>query len=176
MSTTSKYVLGVLIVIAVVLGYKIYEKKSNISSAVSNTPPASENKPQTNKPAVSSTNNSRIPGPDLVVLRSAIDQNATSAQKEKFFSTVNKYAVTTSTIDITSCLPEPIVAAVKMGSEISFVNKGNKSETIQFDASHTYTVNPGAVVKVMADLGHGLGSYGYSCPDKSGVAGIVTIR
>jgi hypothetical protein len=166
------------VVVALVLGYKIYEKKSD--APVSNTPITTntQNAQQDNiqQDAPSAITNSQIPVGDLAILRAAIAPSATDEQKEAFFSTVNKYAVNTNSIEITSCLPEPIVAAVKQGGEITLVNNGSKTETIAFDPSHTYTVGAKTSKKIKADLGHGLGDYGYTCPDKEGVAGIVSIR
>lgn len=66
-------------------------------------------------------------------------------------------------LDISNCIPQPLVLKVRLGDQIELRNKTMFDTSIEVDNEHTYTVNAGNRLTIPADFGHGHGIYSYTC-------------
>lgn len=175
MNLAMKIILGVLVIAAVFLGYKIYEKKASLIEV--EEPALTEASPESQlDEEESSVKTEQMNAEESAVLRGYLQEDASEETKQAYSALVNKYAVAATTLDISKCDSNPFVTAIKQGDKLTVENKDTEPVTMRFDSTYTYTIEPNSTRVLLADFGRGPGSYGYSCPNKAGISGIISIR
>jgi hypothetical protein len=176
MNLAMKLILTVLVVAALILGYLIYEKKTAPIDPVDSTTPVVTSEEPRNEKEASPAIEDKMSAQDSAILRDYLPANATADQKNAYFALVNKYAVVTNKLDITKCATNPFVTEIKQGEQLTLINNGTEPQTIKFDSTREYTAGPNSTKVLIADFGRGPGSYGFACPNKAGISGIVVVR
>jgi hypothetical protein len=96
-------------------------------------------------------------------------------ERKEYINLVRSKAVDTKLIDVTSCMPDPVVSRVSRASNVSFSNKDRVSHRITFSSTKSFLVPAHSAVSVRPDFGKGNGVYGFGC-DKSGKpVGVVVL-
>ncbi|MEK7517793.1 MAG: hypothetical protein AAB583_04545 [Patescibacteria group bacterium] len=167
-----RFGIAVLVVIAVVLGYQIYQQ-----TTVYQTPPIQNGTvPQTVGNQQASTQKGltaeekqalSFPGP-----------NATEEEKKKHSDLVDELGnrvAGTLFLDITGCKPNPIVYRVKQGGSFKVKNSDSIDHTLSTDRKITIKANSEQTL-TSKSIGDVLGNYGYGCAEISGgTVGIIQI-
>jgi hypothetical protein len=170
----------VLLIIAIVLGYQIYQQQTGYDTSSQNqsinnqefvtpqaiTPNSTATAPLTNQPSAEEIAVLNFPGP-----------NATDAEKKAHSNLVNEVGnkvAGTPFLDISGCKPNPIVYRVKRGATFNIKN----SDAID----HTINTERKAIIKSNSEqtlaskgIGDDLGNYAYSCDDSAGPVGVIQI-
>lgn len=174
MENAQKALIALLAVAIVVVGYFIYKERSGNTDEISQNNNSSE---QVKGPSFSG----RTDDKNITIQTQIVDvsgllamnpgDDGTTEQLKSFSAKVSTYAVNTSAVDVTSCLPNPVVSRVMINKPIVF----NNSDTV----AHKI-VNGKIVIDVPADGAksvtpafQGPGIYGYSCDSK--IVGIFLV-
>lgn len=162
--------IAALVIIAVVLGYKIYQQQIQIPPTAS-TGDQSQNiseAPLTNQatsaPASTIDNAERqklfsFPGPD-----------ATEAERKSHSDLVNKLGnqfASSTFLDITGCQPNPIVYRVKLGGSFRVKNSDQIDHTLSTDKKTVVKAGSDTTISSTA-IGDKPGDYGYGCDGSTG--------
>lgn len=156
MQNLQKIIISVLLVAVIIVGYLIYIKQSTSPLEVNKVQySAEENTKNIDQESVSV----RI---DISKLLSENPKSGASQDELTAFSAkVSSYAVDTTSVDVSSCLPNPAVARVNMGKAITFKNSDslphrlvNGKITIDIPANSSKAISPAFPSP---------GIYGYSC-------------
>lgn len=164
-------IVGVLITIAVILGYLIFSTKFQKLSL----------------PVKESTNEGTGSGQQLIGRSDyeslTTDQKAVLApptggspeEIQKHLDLVSRLAVEAEFLDVAKCQAMPIVTRVKQGSEISIRNQDTVPHTVVFDEDHMYLIEPNQTKPIVADFGRGIGVYGFGCDKLAGAVGMISV-
>lgn len=152
--------IAVLVVIAVVLGYQIYQQQTGYNTPEQNnqqyvTPQVPINTQQTNQPAIES------------LLKRFVAPHNSPEEKAKFFSDLNAVAKETDLLSVTNCKPNPSVLKVKKGSSFKITNEDNRSITLGI-IEQNIIINSKSTVTVEANWE---GATGLHC--ESSIVGIL---
>ncbi|MFZ2522239.1 MAG: hypothetical protein WAX44_00030 [Minisyncoccia bacterium] len=176
METAQKTLIGLLVLAVVIVGYFIYvDKSTDISAGESSTTQQNiaETGPRTTKNGTSTNfeNNkgSMVNVEKLLTLNPG--SNATTEQLKSFALSVSSYAIDTTSVDVTSCSPNPAVSRVTMKKNINFVNSDSVAHKL-INGKITIEV-PAKGSKQVSPAFPGPGIYGYSCDTK--MAGIFLV-
>jgi hypothetical protein len=167
MSTISKYILGILVIIAVVLGYKIYEKKAPASAKPVVTSNQSTSTPVT-------TNNTTVKTAAAIPKPPAA--GASNTELRAWGELISKLAVPTNKLEITACKPNPAVIALDSGTSFSVTNKDSVSHILVLNPTTTFTIDAGATKSIKADFGKGPGMYAYGCDNGNEPVGVFLVK
>lgn len=161
----------VLAVIAVILGYNIYQQQTGVATTPSTQPPARtiEQPSGTQSGNQASTQNididalfKKFPGP-----------NATVAQIQDFRDYIDPLSKETGLITIKDCKADPIVLRVKKGQDFKITNQDSIDHKLTM-LGQEVTVKAGATLTRKAP--GEIGESGYSCDNaKTGNIGIIHI-
>lgn len=175
----------VLAVIAVVLGYKIYQQQlaykqtapknqstTGQQSGVKTTPKLSP------KPSPLSQSQ-QTSAAELAEVLQFPGPNATEAERKEQSDLVNKLGNQfggATFLDISGCNPNPVVYRVKQGGSFKVKNSDQ--------TEHTFYTDPGRKTKIPANLeqtltskaiGDNYGDYSYNCDSSTNPVGIIQI-
>lgn len=153
----------VLAVVAIYLGYKIYQQQIGLKSQTktpgqqiqSNTSPKPA-APQTTQP----TFVLNFPGP-----------NSSDEETRKFAEDVQANAKETGELNISQCKPNPQVLKVKLGSEFKIKNSDLSEHKIYIAGKEKFSASPNSTVTAKAAFDKGSGTYGYGCDSDNTLAG-----
>lgn len=167
-----------LVIIAVVLGYTIYQQQ--ITSSLNNqsvstnqqyiTPQVSTNNSTATAPATNQLSAQEIavlnfPGP-----------NATDAEIRQHGELVDKLSIRASALDITNCKPNPLVFEIEEGTTFKVRNTGSVAvELVRGDKIVTVPANTEKGVKITDLAKEQFGNIGYACMDQQGPTGVIQI-
>lgn len=143
-----------LAVIAVILGYNIYQQQKTYQAPLTNQKQSQTKTVESPAPTskASKTDVLTFPGP-----------NATADETKKFSEHVNQIAQETDTLNIGKCSPSPLALKTKLGASINLRNDDTTTHKIIFNPEYQFTLNAGETKAVKADFGHGDGIYSYIC-------------
>jgi len=101
--------------------------------------------------------------------------DATAQERDVYVALVMSKAVAASQVFINACRTSPLVALVKNGSSIDFVNNDKDSEhVISFDPKHVYKVSPDGKTRVTFDFTKYPGVRKYTCDSEYAGAVFLT--
>lgn len=169
-------VVGVLVVLAIVLGGAIYQQQTGSKSQTGipqdrsvPQPVANQNTQQASTPRELTAEEKQalnFPGP-----------NATEAEKKAHADLVNKLGNQSGVpfLDISGCRPTPVVYRVKLGGTFKVKNSDSKDHTIYTDRDTVIKANSEQTL-TSKDIGDNLGQYAYGCDGSAGSGvGIIQI-
>lgn len=160
----SRTYIIILIVIALILGYAIYnQQKVNISKNTAT-------KPLTATPVPFPANLTE----DEKFILNPPPATASAEIKKKHADTVAKLAKEEDNLEIKDCQPTPLVLQVKQGTEFTIQNKDSSPHKIIFDSDHHYVLPANGSKTIKADFKYGSGDYGYIC-EEVGLTGFLHI-
>ncbi len=172
-----RIVLGVLALVALVLGYLIIAPQKSGAPAA---PPPSAEEPSRNATTTPSAapsaprDLSRLSEDERKVLMTP-QQTSSEEEKRKHFELAGRISRETDKLDIAGCLGNPVVIRVKDNSTFTIANSDTIAHTIQINSEHQYLVPAKGTVAVKASFGFGAGAYGYGCDNSQGAAGIFFV-
>ncbi len=152
----------IMVGIAVVLGYAIYNQQNNPNIVSTSTPVLT--------PSVSM----KSPSADKDFLLS-INANSSDADKKKHYDLAVSMAKESMYLEGTNCAFDPFVLKVKDGAAIKVKNNDSHPTTITFNDKLKFTVSANSTKEFQATLGHGPGLYGYGCESNSGAKGFILV-
>ncbi len=156
MKLKQKIIIGALIIIALILGLNIYNKRA--SSLLNNK---ELNQVNTNQPTVLENSLTE----EEKKLFTVPSPNATEAEKRAHFDLLNNIGKETGALAINGCKSDPQVLKVKLNQMFRLTNSGTLPISFGFDKPAT--INPKQTISIKADFKNGVGIYGYSCDDKA---------
>lgn len=165
--------IAVLALIAVVLGYKIYQQRLSYTLPQTNQ--------SQNRPATGTVVNQATPGgaqntAQNIDLDSLFKQfpgaNATTEEKTKFNSYLLSIGQETGTLVINNCKVTPLVFRVKKGVDFMVSNLDNKDHTLNVNQV-TFSVKAKETKKLTTDNLDG--AYGYYCDGVGPRVGILHV-
>jgi hypothetical protein len=163
MNTMMKWIIAVLVITAVVLGYKVYMAKKS--------PEVSTEEVQYNTTEDQGDRNAT----DLMLIQTTPTVSSTEEEKMAYFDLIRSKAVVATLVDVTSCVPKPLVISAKQGSEVTLRNDDAASHRLGFDQNTFFDV-PGKSTRVIkVDLGKGPGIYGYGCDNSAKLMGVFLV-
>lgn len=180
MTTSQKIMIVVLVLGILVLGFFIYRVQKAplvVGEPVINTPVNNTNTPSTNTPInnVPGTNTPTVTTPAFSFAETLLNENpganATQEQLKTWSAKVASYSVETSSVDVASCNPNPVVAKVTLKKPILFTNVDTVSHRL-VNGDITIDV-PAQGSKSVAPAFAGPGIYGYSCDTR--ITGIFLV-
>jgi hypothetical protein len=101
--------------------------------------------------------------------------SSTPQERAAFAELVRKSAVTTETLDITSCRINPIAISAQLGSKITLKNTDTFPHAISFGAPVVYEVGPRSSRVMTFDFKKDAGIYAYGCDNSRDAAGIILL-
>lgn len=149
-----KVLVIILVIIAIVLALLLYNKNQNNSSNDSKI-----------------TNGQKSPVSDFIIPAPgkerdylfSLNSNSPQEDREKHF----RYAVSISEeskyLNVAECKVDPLVLKVIEGQMINFKNDSDLNVEININSEHKYTIKAKSVYSIKANLGNGIGLYGYGC-------------
>ena len=161
-----KVVVGVLILIAIVLALLLLKQKIGFSV---------KNLDGKNLSSPISANWAPAPGTEKEYLFS-IKDDSPEAEKQRHFFYATSISKVSEFLNLTNCNSDPLVIKVKNGGIIKLKNDGDSELSIGIDANHIYVVPAKSVKEIKADLGKGIGLYGYGCNASRTPVGMIFIE
>lgn len=150
--------LAVPVLIAIILGYAIFQQFQEKKSS-----PDQDQQANTNtSPTVTRTS-------EELALLNVPGENATNDERREHMDKVLKEAKNGNTLNISGCTPDIVALRVKQGGKLTLVNKDPVNHSIVIDQDHSYSVPANSNTEITVDFGRGAGLYGYGC-DRSGKA------
>jgi len=149
----------VLALIAVVLGYKIYQQTALKGPPVQSIQSVVKPTPTTTVKQSSKTTSNEIS--ENNILQSSPGPNSSDEEKNKFLDAVKRLAKETAVLDITKCQPQPVVFKMRKAAQLQVRNNNNIEHTIIIDSEHQYSIPPNSTKTI--NTGLGVGSPGYRC-------------
>ena len=174
MENAQKTLIALLAVAIVVVGYFIYKERSGNTDEISQNENSTE---QVKGPSFSGrTDDKNISIQTQIVNVSGLlamnpGDGGTAEQLKSFSAKVSTYAVDTSTVDVTSCSPNPVVSRTKIKKPIVFNNSDTGSHKI-INGNIIIDV-PANGTKSVTPAFQGPGIYGYSCDSR--IVGIFLV-
>ena len=160
---SSKFKVIILILVALILGYAIYNQQK------AKTSPA----PSTRESSQSQIIPSTLTEDEKFILNPP-SEDASQSAKDKHRDTVAKLAKEGSKLEIKDCKPDILVLQAKQGSPITIQNKDSVPHKIIFDSEHYYGVEANGKTTIKAEFKYGTGDYGYVC-EGVGLTGFLHI-
>lgn len=94
---------------------------------------------------------------------------------KKHLDLVSRLATPTSHIDLSGCMPDPLVIAIPHQETISVKNDDKNDHTLYLGNTHSFKINGKATTEIKVDFEYGLGVYGFSCDDPSKTVGVIFV-
>ncbi len=165
--------LVVLTVIALVLGYFVYEKFAPVRI--------------TPKPEAGLLERMQQTGTDVPNYADMTDAELVSALPNPadvpaeamtaFAGVVTSRAVSTNRVSIgAGCAADPKIVDVAVGDTVTFVNEDRVVHTLNVTPKHAVRLEPGASAELATDFETGTGMYGYPCDSKAALSGLLILR
>lgn len=171
----------VLAVIAIVLGYKIYQQTLANRATPQTTTPSQQvqtkiTPPKITPQPVGTTSQSSTPTAEQLAALNFPGPNATESEKKKHAELVDKMSVISSELNITNCQFSPPILKALQGSSITIRNDGQDAQTLHW-GTKDIVIQPTSqkVVNLREWFGNGLGDHGYSCLNSNNPGGIIKI-
>lgn len=89
--------------------------------------------------------------------------NATKEEKDRHNALVDKLAVQAAYLDLTRCVPQPLVLAYNTGENLTIKNQDQTSGIVFLWGKNTLTILAGKSAVVKAAMIGGPGNIGYAC-------------
>lgn len=151
----------VLLVIAFVVGYKIYQTSSTSTPEDFTSPNAQVQ------------NNSDAPVDDVLVTPLRTDSDDRKKQYEEL---VRSKAEDADIIQIKDCKPEPLVTKVADKAPVTIRNNSTKDHIFTSYDGKESTLPAGKETKLDLTFGFGPGVYAYGCDKSAGPVGILLVE
>lgn len=161
MNKVKSIVLSGLVVLAIVLGYAIYQQKS------SHEKPA-----MTQNPSASKNPSNRL-SDEAKVLN--ISSFSTEEEKKQNYALAVSISKEADFLDIANCTGSPVVLRLREGTSLKVRNKDSVAHSISFNDKQIYPVLAGSTIEVKDAFAKGPGLYGYGCDNFSGAKGMVYV-
>lgn len=168
MATKLAYLgVAVLAIIAVILGYKIYQQQTAINNQTASTtqqpndntnPAINKNVPQLTKSESSQSSDTTPTAEDLYLFMSKAD---TLEYKDKYIETAKRLAVETNVINYSNCKAKPVSVKMKKDSEVQLKNNDAYPIEILHEKFKIFKVPANQSITIKTDFGSGI--YGYGC-------------
>lgn len=156
-------ILSGLVIMAVVLGYAIYQQKSSYKRpAVAPSDSVSKLPPTLN-----------LSSDEAKVL--SISGSSTEEEKKQNYALAVSISKEADFLDIANCTTSPVVLRLKEGASLKVRNKGSVAHSIAFNDKQIYPVLAGSTIEVKDAFTQGPGLYGYGCDKLVGAKGMVYI-
>ncbi len=165
MNTISKIILGVLVIAALFLGYKIYEKKSVTDSLTENIPSESTSTQNTTETPVVKKTLLTPPG-----------EGSTEAQLRAWGELVSQSALPGTTLEIAGCVAVPEAMALEAGKDFTVTNADNIPHTLVLNPTTTFLIPANSSKTIKADFGKGPGIYAFSCDNRQEAVGVFLVK
>lgn len=169
----------VLAVIAVILGYNIYQQQSGGATTPSTQQPQTRDITQ---PIQQGTDQTTTQKKELTAEEKQVLQfpgpNASEAERKAWADLVNKLGNESGVpyLDITGCSPTPVVYRVKLDGTFKVKNSGQTDHVIYTGDKRT-TIKANSEQSVSSSsMGNTPGDYGYSCDGSPSSIGIIQVR
>lgn len=169
----------VLVIIAVVLGYKIYQQITSTNQSIPTSqqsedrtiPQSVDRQEVTPKTSTSSDQNSN---PEDWIYRFPGD-NATQEEKQQFSDNLNRFAKQTEVLEISNnCKSSPLVMRIKKDQEFQIKNTSGTDIKIIISTQYQIPIGANTAKTVKAYFG-GIGAFGYRCEGFEKISGIIDI-
>jgi len=161
----SLFITCLLVLIAIVLGYAIYQQSLSSPATIDESP-------------VSSKKNIKPLPPDLSEDEKALltppSPDAPQSEKEEHDALAAKLSKESDVLDITNCRSNPLVLRAKINQNLKVENKDNIDRKLIFDDAHQYLILKNGAATVKVDFGKGAGLYGYVC-EGVGLTGFILV-
>lgn len=172
----------VLAVIAIVLGYKIYQQTLANKTVSTTEQPQSKTKPQPTSRQITIPATPQTQQPSAAEVAEVLKfpgPNATEVERKKHSDLVNKLGNQfggATFLDISGCNPNPVVYRVKQGSSFKVKNSDQIEHTIYTDPIRQTKISANSEQTVESkNIGVNNGDYGYNCDSSTNPAGIIQI-
>lgn len=164
-----------LVIIAVVLGYTIYQQQiapSSNNQSVSTNQQSIENKnaSQNQQDTQQTTQNTTQSLTPKDMLSRFPADNASEAERNVFFDNIRKLGQEVELVSINNCNPTPVILRVKQGRTFTFRNEGDTDAGLSLKGK-SYLIEPKGTLDLKPDWG---GVTSYSCGTTA--AGIISIE
>jgi len=163
-----------LALIAVVLGYFVYQK---YAAGVSVEVPEQEDvamEVSESEQTVPSTN-SALSDEERAILNPP-PPGSPEEDFQNHFQSVQQFAVETDILTVgAGCRMTPTVAKAQLGSTLELRNDDGVSHTIVFTSTLSYLVPAHARVLLPINFNQGAGLYGYACDTNPSAAGMILV-
>lgn len=167
-----KILIGVVSIAILIVLYYIFSNKMPQGSIVGTNQIPQQGVKSSPTPSPTSNTSKNVNSIDITALLALNPgAGATTEQMREFSAKVSGYSKDATSINVTSCEPDPQIARIKKGQPINFKNSDSSSHKI---------VNGKLVIDVPANSNKaiipafpGLGIYGYTCDTK--MAGIFLV-
>ncbi len=164
-----------LVVVAVILGYNIYQQ-SQVTTSVK-TPAGQQSQSAVTKQSSAPAQKRQLTAEEKQVLIFP-RPNATQSELKAHSDLVNKLGNQSGVpqLDITDCQPTPIVYRVKLGGSFKVKNSDNKEHVFYTQPNLKTTIGANSEKSVpSSSIGAALGDFGYNCDNSTSVVGIIQI-
>lgn len=169
--------ITILAVIAVFLGYRIYQKQTEVALPPSkNIQTQDIPSPKGSVDKVTSVSN--LESNERQEVLNFPSSNASAEEKKKHSDLVNKLGNQSgaTTLNISGCNPTPIVSRVKQGSSFKIENPDQLDHTIYANPAKKIVIKGNSESTLStSDFGSSLGDYGYNCDTSTTPVGIIQI-
>ena len=168
MTNSKRFIILILSVVAILLAVMLY-KKNVTKSQVANVD-------NINEPGSVESAWAPPVGTERTYLAS-IKSDSSEAEKKRHFLYAESVAKEAEFINVTACdAIEPMVLKIKLGDEIKFKNDSSVEVKIGFNPEHSFVVPAKSTKSITADLGMGVGLYGFGCKSDILGAGMVLVE
>lgn len=89
--------------------------------------------------------------------------DASGEEKEQYMAAIESLSAQAPYLDITQCIPTPLVFQMQKGNIFKVQNQGESERVFALDADHIYKVPAGGSIDIEADITQIEGVYGYAC-------------
>jgi len=169
--------IAVLAIIAVVMGYQIYEQTTVIK------PPPIQQTQDTSVPQT--VGNQQTPQPNTQFssqseyseILNFDDGSATKEEKRIWYNSIGRLTKGTDTLDISMCKPNPVVVKLNQNTQLKVTNNDNRDRMIlRGDLRYTIPAKQTSTISIK-DWGVGILRYRCNTDDGSGaIVGILKIE
>lgn len=175
--TLLNIVLIVLLIVAGVLGYLVYQKFVP-TEIKTETDDRSSNTAQQNGQPLSAEASEFASMSDAELVRVMPGSGDVSEATLQAYSTqTNERAVATDRITIAEgCQIEPAIVSVPLGGTITFVNQSQVTQRLMMSQDWQVAIDAGQTREVIIDYETGQGVYGYSCDGLQALTGILLVQ
>lgn len=163
--------LVILVVIAGVLGYLIYQK----SISLPKKEPAQSQPAANNSQAKSERSDAATLTDEEKEVLNPPSQGANEAEMKKHFELVQKLAKEPDFLEVAKCEVRPVVTRLRNSKTFQVRNQDSIDHTIVVDKDHTYSISAGSTQTIPVDFGHGAGVYGFGCDDSTSAVGMLFV-
>lgn len=154
--------IAVLALIAVVLGYKIYQQKALNIVPLTTQPTQDRTTTGTVKqttPATTQTNAAPQNIDVNTLVNNLVKPDNTQAERDRLATTTRLAAIKADVLDISNCNPNPSIFQVKKGAEFKVKNSNSIDQKIMITPQQQYNAPANQTVTLKADFGPGIISY-----------------